>query len=212
MTTTQIIARQGWLGALILLAIFLFSVWFDWNVCSFISFVLLAIWLVMFRNPERIPSVAERNVFVSPVDGIVRDITSSKEEVSVLIETSFLDVGMIRSPCDIIDGKCEEKKGLSITYCSKEKRAQLNAAIYFTSLQNRMFSIEFRPVFFSSQHLFTCSNLSIGERMGFMKVGTTRIVFPRKTTKNNIAEIELKVNIGDNLKASQSVIGYFDEV
>ena len=65
-TTTQFIAKQGWLGAIALFVAFILSIWFDWNVCAFVLFVALVLWLVMFRNPERIPHIDENNVFVSP--------------------------------------------------------------------------------------------------------------------------------------------------
>lgn len=213
MTTTQIIAKQGWAGALILLVIFVLCMWFEWDTCAFISFVLLALWLAMFRNPERIPQNDENNVFVSPVDGIVREISSDENNIHILIETSFLDVGVVRAPCDIVEGKCDEKKGLSLSFCSKDKRKQLNATMLFQSIQDRAFFMEFYPVFFSSQHIFATSRLDIGERMGFMKMGMTRIIFPISSKKGVDSEsIELKINIGDRVRASQSVIGYFYEV
>lgn len=213
MTTTQIIAKQGWSGALVLFIAFLLTAWLDWNVCAFVLFVLFVLWLVMFRNPERIPTTDESNVFVSPVDGIVRDITSSEGQVSILIETRFIDVGVIRAPCDIIEGKCSEKKGLNLACCSKEKCNELNAMMRFESVQDRAFCIEFYPILFSSQELFASSNLDIGERMGFMKAGMTHIMIPQKKKKGaDSAEMELKIGIGDRVKALQSVIGYFYEV
>ncbi len=87
MTTTQIIAKQGWVGALVLLVAFVLTLWLDWNVCAFVLCVMLVLWLAMFRNPERIPNASESNVFVSPVDGIVRDIDANEERISILIET-----------------------------------------------------------------------------------------------------------------------------
>ena len=212
MTTTQIIAKQGGVGALVLLVAFVLTLWLDWNVCAFVLCVMLVLWLAMFRNPERIPNASESNVFVSPVDGIVRDIDANEERISILIETRFIDVGVIRSPCDVVEGKMSEKKGLNLTWCSKEKRNTLNATMRFESLQERTFSIDFYPIFFSSQELFASSNLDVGERMGFMKAGMTRIIIPQKRQKGVDSDIELKVSIGDRVKALQSVIGYFYEV
>lgn len=215
-TTTQIIAKQGWVGAFVLLIAFLLTAWLGWSICAFVLFVGLFLWLVMFRNPERIPNIDENNAFVSPVDGIIRDIASGDGQVSILIETRFIDVGVIRAPCDIVEGKCSAKKGLSLACCSKNKRNELNATMHFESLQDRTFSIDFYPIFFSSQELFVSSNLDIGERIGFMKAGMTRINIPQIPQKRgksaDSAEIELKVSVGDRVKALQSVIGYFYEV
>ncbi|RDU59743.1 phosphatidylserine decarboxylase [Helicobacter marmotae] len=213
MTTTQIIAKQGWLGALILLIAFLLMVFFDWDSAALILFIALVLWLVMFRNPERIPSSEEENVFVSPVDGIVRDINVGNAEIRILIETRFIDVGVIRAPCDVLQSKCYEKKGLSLTYCSKDKREVLNAFMEFESLQNRAFSMKFYPIFFSSSELFISDNLDMGERIGFMKAGMTHIIIPLKGKKSTqSSEVEIKVGIGDRVRALQSVIGYFHEV
>ena len=168
------------MGAIALFVAFILSIWFDWNVCAFVLFVALVLWLVMFRNPERIPHIDENNVFVSPVDGIVRDMSYSNDEMSILIETRFIDVGIIRAPCDIVEGQYSEKKGLSLTCCAKAKCKELNATMRFESLKERAFYMEFYPIFFSSHHLFAQNNLSIGERIGFMKAGMTRIVIPQK--------------------------------
>ncbi len=208
-TTTQFIAKQGWFGAIALFVAFILSIWLDWNVCAFVLFVALVLWLVMFRNPERIPHIDENNVFVSPVDGIVRDMSYSNDEMSILIETRFIDVGIIRAPCDIVEGQYSEKKGLSLTCCAKAKCKELNATMRFESLKERAFYMEFYPIFFSSHHLFAQNNLSIGERIGFMKAGMTRIVIPQKKAS---IEFESKVSIGDKVCALQSVIGYIYEV
>ncbi|TLD96939.1 phosphatidylserine decarboxylase [Helicobacter jaachi] len=208
-TTTQIIAKQGWIGAGILLAAFLLSVCFEWSVCGFVSFIALIVWLVIFRNPERIPNNDEHNAFVAPVDGIIRNIESNSEQISILIETRLIDVGVIRAPCDIVEGSASEKKGLSLNFCSRDKRKVLNGTMSFKNLADKPFSMDFYPVFFASNHLFAHSNLSIGERMGFMKLGMTKIIIP---TDKAHAEFELKVRIGDRIKALQSIIGYFYEV
>ena len=211
MTTTQIIAKQGWIGTGVLLALFLISTLFDWTLCGFVSLVCLILWVAMFRNPERIPQTHENNAFVSPVDGIVRDIYSTNNEVHIKIETSFLDVGVIRAPCDVFEGKISQKKGLSLTCCNKQKQAQLNATMRFENKQDCVFSMEFFPIFFSSHELFAYSHLELGERIGFMKAGMTQITIPQDS-KNSFNEIELKVSIGDRVSASQSVLGYFYEV
>lgn len=122
MTTTQIIAKQGWIGTGVLLALFLISALFDWTLCGFVSLVFLILWVAMFRNPERIPQTHENNAFVSPVDGIVRDVYSTNNEVHIKIETSFLDVGIIRAPCDVFEGKISQKKVcLSLAVINKNK-------------------------------------------------------------------------------------------
>ncbi|WP_343352983.1 phosphatidylserine decarboxylase [Helicobacter mastomyrinus] len=211
MTTTQIIAKQGWIGALVLLGAFLLTLWFDWNLCAFVLFVLLVLWLIMFRNPERIPNINESNAFTSPVDGIIRDIQSIEGEINILIETRFIDVGVIRAPYDVVKGECQEKRGLSLTCCAKDKTNLLNASMSFQSLEDRKFTLDFYPIFFSSHHIFASSDLNVGERIGFMKAGMTRINIPQQKGLN-AAEVELKVSIGDRVKALQSVIGYFYEV
>lgn len=207
--TTQIIAKQGWFGAVVLLALFAISIFLDMDTGALIFFIGLVFWLFIFRNPERIPQTDEENVFVSPVDGIVRDIQKQDSEVVILIETRSIDVGIIRAPCEIIEGEKGEKKGLALAFCDKNKKAALNAMMFFTHKQDFKFRMEFYPVLFSSHRIDAVSNLNIGERMGFMKMGITKLIIPQS---KNTPELELKINIGDRLYALGSPIGYINEI
>ncbi|TLD81630.1 phosphatidylserine decarboxylase [Helicobacter sp. MIT 05-5293] len=207
--TTQIIVKQGWLGAIVLLALFVLCIFFNMDMGTLIFFVGLVFWLFMFRNPERIPQTDERNIFVSPVDGIVRDIQKQDSEVIILIETRSIDVGVIRAPCEIIEGEKGEKKGLALAFCNKNKKATLNAMMSFTHKQDFKFRMEFYPVLFSSHKIYADSNLNIGERMGFMKMGITKLIIPQN---KNTPELELKINIGDRLYALGSPIGHINEI
>lgn len=207
-TTTQILARHGWSGSILLLILFIISVYFDWDVLGFIFFVGLVLWLFMFRNPERIP-LNENYAFVSPVDGIVRDIQRIDSNLVISIETRFFDVGVIRSPYDILEASHGEKKGLAISFGSKIHKSLLNAMMWFENNEYFTFRIEFYPVFFANSNIFVSSRLGLGDRIGYMKAGISKIIIPQDA-KN--AEIELKINIGDRIYASQSVIGYVNEI
>ena len=208
-TTTQIIARQGWFGAGLLGVGLVASLALGFGTGILLFFIALLLWLYMFRNPERLSNSIEPNAFVAPIDGIVRDIISSKNQITILVETRFFDVGVIRAPYEIAQGSVSYTHGLSLSCAHKAKQDALNASMRFESVAGREFRLEFAPVIFSSHTIFTHSNLGVGERMGFMKAGMTRIVVPWDSKKG---ELELKVSIGDKLCALQSVIGYFHEV
>lgn len=208
MTTTQIIAKQGWLGAIIFGVIFALCIWLEAGVCAFVVFVGLLVWLYAFRNPERIPHDSQNNAFYAPIDGIVRDINIVDSKVRISIETSFLDVGIIRAPMEILKGKIVQIQGL--TLCKRSAQSEiLNARMSFYNLHGLRFEMEFVPRILGSHGLFAAENLSCGERIGFMKMGMSSIVISQE---KGDSEIEIAVNIGDRVHALHSVIGYFHEI
>ena len=60
--------------------------------------------------------------------------------------------------------------------------------------------MEFFPEFFNTSHIYATSELGIGDRCGFMKIGLTKIYLPKT--------LELKASVGDKVYACESVIGY----
>lgn len=208
-TTTQIIARQGYKGAIILFIGFALCLWAELDICAFVLFVGLVLWLFAFRNPEKIPANIAPNAFVSPVDGIVREICMIDSALHIVIETRALDVGIIRAPCDVLKADISYKHGLTLSLANKATKKALNATMSFKCVDDNAFELVFYPICFGSHSLFASENLHIGERIGFMKMGQTRIIIPQSTKKSKNAELELKISIGDKLSSLHSIIGYF---
>lgn len=189
------LARSGykgafWLGGLLLLAIF-----FGFSKLAFVFVLLLAFWLFMFRNPERVALHLSNNAFLSPIDGKIKQIESKENVTVITISSNIFDVGVIRSPFDISEYKINNLYGVPL-YFSKTKD-------FFASKFDFDFGrgkMTFRPALFHIYPLKPKTTLlQRGERMGFMKAGEVKI---------EIRDIEVKVNVGDKLRGGESVLGY----
>lgn len=194
----QIIAKEGWFGAIVLGVLFLVCVFFEWEVLGVIFLLAFVLWLFMFRNPERIAK-NQPKAFLSPVDGIVRHIDILEENVCVQIYTRFFDVGVVRAPSDILHASLKKVGGLTLCFADSDKKRMLNASFSLAWKDKQDFRLEFFPEFFSNSRIYADSNLASGERLGFMKKGLTKIYLPKSA--------ELKVSIGDKVSACNSVIG-----
>lgn len=208
MTTTQIIAKQGWFGAGVLGVLFVFCAWWGAGLFTLLVFVALLAWLYAFRNPERLPLSSHTNAFCAPIDGIVRDISVADSKVRIAIETRAFDVGILRAPLEIVRASIAEVKGLALRASSKPSEI-LNARMSFRNLQGVRFEIECVPAILSSHGLFAAENLDCGERIGFMKMGMTYITIAQG---EGDLELALRVNVGDKVRALDTAIGYFNEV
>ena len=82
----QIIAKEGWFGAIVWAIIFLISAYLDLGFITFVMLLGLAFWLYMFRNPERIADV-DSTSFAAPIDGVVKNIDILEDSVCVEIQT-----------------------------------------------------------------------------------------------------------------------------
>lgn len=196
----QIIAKEGWLGASVWALVFLISAYFELGILTFIIFLGLVFWLYMFRNPERIEDL-DSTSFAAPIDGIVKSIDILEDSVCVQIQTRCYDIGVIRAPRDIAQSKLTTKSGLNLFFANDEKKRLLNAS-FSLSWQDgsEVYRMEFFPEFFNTSHIYATSELGIGDRCGFMKIGLTKIYLPKT--------LELKASVGDKVYACESVIGY----
>lgn len=204
--TTQVIVRQGWVSTSVLLVALALSIYFGWGFCALLFFIALVCCLYMFRNPERVREDSE-DAFVSPVDGVVRDIRYEDSRIVIAVETRVFDVGVIRMPCDSVQSRVSRLEGLTLAFPPKKIQNVLNASMHFENLQGKRFVMEFFPSFFASHNIWSASqSLRMGERIGFMKSGMTYISLPQ--SDGNL-ELDLKIDIGDRIYALQSPIGYF---
>ena len=195
----HIIARQGWIGAIILGVLFLLGVYVGCEIGSFVLFVALVVWLFIFRNPERIGRFDHRQ-FVAPIDGVVRDVEVQDNAICLSIQVRFFDVGAIRAPLDITNAEMSVKNGLTLFLNAKAKKSLLNKQFSLSfSIKDEKYKMEFFPELFSDCGIFANANLSIGDRCGFMKMGIVKIYLPKK--------YELKVGISDKITAFESVLG-----
>ncbi|PAF44744.1 phosphatidylserine decarboxylase [Helicobacter sp. 11S02596-1] len=201
MTSTQIIAKEGYKGAIVLLVLFLVFLWLDWGLLIFLSFLCLLLWLFAFRNPERLPDDRFNPIVLAPIDGKIEKISAHADRLHICIAVDWLDVGIIRAPSDIVSYEVCKKSGLFLRYCQEELKNALNTKITFSSQAQHCFEMELFPEIFSSATFYEKTHCTINDRMGFMKLGRLELRFPAKL-------LDIKVNIGDKIKGGQTLIGY----
>lgn len=165
--------------------------------------------LFFFRNPDRV-SPAGDNLILSPADGTIIEIQKVKEEkylkadtVKVSIFLSIFNVHINRSP---ISGKIkyfEYQKGRFLVASHKEATDKNEKNIIgingkkFDLLVYQITGLIARRVIF---WLNLEEEVSAGERIGLMKFGSRMDVFCPINT-------ELKIKIGDKVRAGESILG-----
>lgn len=201
MTSTQIIAKEGYKGALILFILTLiFWIW-GWSFLTFLFILGLFFWLFAFRNPERESQDKLNLTLLAPVDGTIVDIFTQENNVCLNIDVGWLDAGILRAPMEIQSYKIDKKNGLLLRNVSGRLKDALNTQIKFFSIKKHAFEMILYPQVFSSTSFYQKSVLSPGERMGFMKLGRLKLCFPTSS-------IDLKIDIGDKVKSGETLLGY----
>ena len=180
----------------------------DLDLLTFFTSLLLIAFLYLFRNPERQLPMFEKQSVVAPSDGVVRAIVELQEgqySYRVDIESSCLDVAVLRAP---LNAKLESITKYNGTRVSKNSNlfhdTNENVDLVFIDEKENRLKIthrlkqSFSPLFIEA---IESHNLQQIARYGLMINGITSIYFPDN--------FRLNVNVGDELKASESLIGYF---
>lgn len=175
----------------------------------FTFFVMWAIVIYFFRDPERTPPEGE-NLVISPADGkvvlikkIQEDVYLKSEATQVSIFLSPLDVHVNRNP---ISGVLEYLKYHPGKYLMAwdENASDLNERADFGVLHPSGTKLFFKQItgFLARRivyHIKEGDELKAGERFGMMKFGSRMdIIVP--------ANVEIKVKEGDRTWAGQSVL------
>ncbi len=172
-------------------------------------FVMWAIVIYFFRDPERTPPEGE-NLVISPADGkvvlikkIQEDVYLKSEATQVSIFLSPLDVHVNRNP---ISGVLEYLKYHPGKYLMAwdENASNLNERADFGVKHSSGTKLFFKQItgFLARRivyHIKEGDDLKAGERFGMMKFGSRMdIIVP--------ANVEIKVKEGDRTWAGQSVL------
>jgi phosphatidylserine decarboxylase len=203
-----IIAKSGWryigyaLGAFLLFSIL------DLEFFAFLSFVSAVFFVYVFRNPERQMPFYQQNSFVAPTDGVVTSIEELQESeyaYKIDVESSYFDVGVLRVPMSAQVASVEIVRGSRVSKNSK-LFALLNeyAEILFVDDANNSVKVihrqkqSFAPI---EIELIKEQKLMQSARYGLMINGVTSIYL-----KSNF---RLNVSVGQELRGSETLIGYF---
>lgn len=198
-TTTEIIAREGWIELGILFALFMGTLSLEISLLSFIFFVIFAIRTYYYLNTERIPEDRDGFALLAPIDGEIVRVSSTKDGAEVVIKNSFFDSHIIRSPLEgefVYEGQTHglnfkdferadilnSKKSFSID------SIEVQIAYHHDTYQNSLY-------FSDKQRVFR------GERVGFLNRGYCKVSLPPKRV--NIA-------LGDKVEAGKSSIAFLN--
>jgi len=192
----------GFFGLTIL--VFLFAPW-----GALLPLALTFFMAYFFRDPER-NTPEGKNVLVSPADGKVILIHKAYEDkflkgdaIEVSIFMSPLDVHVNRAPCE---GTVEEVVHTSGRFLSAFKHeASLQNDNIAMLLNSRYGRILIRQVAGFLARRAVCrvkkgDSLSKGERYGIIKFSSRLDIYLPK-------EVNLRVKLGDRVKAGETVIG-----
>ena len=190
-----------------LLAFIIFSI-FDADFLAFISFIVMVAFVFVYRNPERELPSFEKNSLVSPVDGKIISIDNIQDTdyaYKIEIDTTLLDVGVLRTPLDATLKSVDIKRGARLAKNSHLYK-DINEKVELVFADENSNSVKVRHQLKRSFNdinidAVDTQNLKQASRYGLMINGITTIYLPKN--------FRLNVSVGSEIKGSQTLIGYF---
>jgi len=205
-TTTQLIAKEGWKYLFFTIVLFVLSLWFD--MFSWVFFVIVIFTGYLFRNPERLPAEDDDMAILTPCDGTISAISKSKhsnseEYIKVEIQKSLLEVSMLRAPTKMSIKSTIRRHGLFLsTNTLLSKKLGERVSLVCRSDYSELFININAGVYSRKIDLFkTIGPLKSAQRFGLLVEGDVELYLP--------LDSRVKVAVGDEVKAGESVLGYF---
>jgi len=204
-TSTQIIAKEGWNQIVFAFMIFLLS--YALSFLPWIFFLIFMGTLYSYRNPERIAEEDDGRCLVSPMDGVITDISKislhdGSEVLRIVIRKSFWDVGVLRAPLGMEAIDIKKRFGLFMASSSPlfsrlSERKTFTCKSAFASIKMVISAGLWsqKITLFSKMGAFKA-----GERLGFLRDGEVALLLPLDT--------RVKVSLNDEVKAGMSILGY----
>lgn len=199
MTTTQLFAKEGLKGGVVLSACLFVCFILGFNFFSLLLFAMLFFWIFIFRNPERLPNEQVENVLLSPCDGRIENIEYVHGGVLLTFRVGIMDVGILRAPLSFDEQVRQEKRNGLKFYCfGDDYKERLNSKVF---LETNVFSLQITPEIFDARIYPLNHKVRRGDRMGFCKMGILKMKIILNT-------VELKLNIGDIVRGGETILGY----
>lgn len=202
------VAQEGWKYIACAFSLFLLFAILDLDLLTFFSSLLLIALIYSFRNPERQLPIFEKLSVVAPCDGVVKaivELDDSEFAYRVDIESSSLDVGVLRAPLNATLESVIKFNGTRVSTNSKLfNDTNENVELVFVDENENKLKVthtlkqSFSPLFLD---IIESQSIHQTARYGLMLNGVTSVYLP-----NNF---RLNVNVSNELKASESLIGYF---
>ncbi len=205
-TTTQLVAKEGWRHIFFVFIVFVLSLLFDF--LPWVFFVVLVFVIYLFRNPERLPAEDDDMAFLSPSDGEISAISKIKHSdgedyIKVEIQKSLLETSILRAPTKMAIKTTQRRHGLFLsTSLSLNKKLAERAILECSSSYGDLIINIGVGVLARKIELFkTIGPLKSAQRFGLLVEGEVDIYLP--------LDSRVKVCVGDEVKAGESVLGYF---
>ena len=202
------VAQEGWKYIASTFAFLILFFIFDLDLLIFFTSFLLLTFIYSFRNPERQLPMFEKLSVVSPSDGIVKSIIELKDSeyaYRIDIESSSFNVGVLRVPLNAKLGSVTKSNGSRVPKNSKLfNDTNENVELVFVDDNKNRLKVTHRlkqsfvPLFID---IMKAQNLRQTARYGLMLNGVTSVYLPHN--------FRLNINVGNEVKASESLIGYF---
>lgn len=198
MTNTQVLAKEGLRGFVVLFFFCLVCFFFDFFILSYFLLFCLVFWAYIFRNPERLPEERLEGVYLSPCDGRIENIEYLDDRLLLTFRIGLLDTGVLRAPFDYKEEiKMKEIKGLNLYLSENRIKEKLNTKV---ELDGGDFDMEVMSEIFPAK-FYLPIRWRMGDRIGFCKAGVLRL-------RLNLKAVDLKINIGDIVKSGETLLGY----
>lgn len=201
----NIIAKEGYGHIILAFVPFAVSVYGDFYAFfTYLFFFLFIFSLVFFRNPERVIADDSAGSVLSPVDGVVEAIDRLENEsgVRVRIGNGMFDTHILRSPFKSTIHEVSRRHGMAI-FNDESKAEKLNGRcrVRFDDVTMEVVG-SFFP-YDTACYFENGDTVRHGDRIGFIYTGYVDLILP-----NNI---NLHINIGDQLKSAENLIGIIKE-
>lgn len=202
------IAKEGFNRIGFAFLAFIFFTILDFNFFEFLSFLAVVFLIYVYRNPERISPNFEAKSVVSPVDGTVISIEEFEDReyaYKIEINSSYLDVSLLRSPLNATVKSIDIKRGAKLPKDSPLAK-DLNERVEIVFEDSFKNSIKVKHMLKQSFDIIKVDlnikqNTLQSARYGLMVNGITTLYLPRNFRVN--------LSIGQEVNASQSLVGYF---
>ena len=205
------IAKDGFPTIIFLLLCAGIFAFMSWIIPAMIIFALLLIVVWFFRDPERKTDYKEGN-FYSPADGKIVEISNAShnftgEAIKVGIFMNIFSVHVNRVPCKGTIEFLEYIPGKKIAAFAP-KASEINERNY-VGLSTSYGAVMMTQIAGLIARRIVCrvnrgDNLEAGQRYGMIKLGSRVDLYLPKNT-------EIKIKIGDNVKAGLTCIGVIKE-
>lgn len=202
------VAKEGWNYIASAIGLFILFSFLDLDFLQFFAFLATIFFIYVFRNPEREILNFQESSVISPSDGVISSIEELKDNdyaYKVEIDGSYFNVSLLRVPLSSKLENIELIRGARVSKFSPlHVELNENATLIFKDKMDNHLKVthtlkqSFKPL---DINIIQEQNLNQGSRYGVMVNGITTLYLP-----NNF---RLNVNVGTEVSASQTLIGYF---